>query len=216
MKAVISILSLSVLFLSCNKSSIRGSGSAVTETRTVAPFTGVRIEGSGTAIISQGAQQNVEVTGYQNLVPIFRTTVSNGVLVLKFDDDYNIRNNNIETRITIPVLNYASINGSGTIRINNFNGASLEAEINGSGDIYAVNDTYASARLRINGSGTIHGRELTTANANTEISGSGRIDVTCTAKLDANIHGSGEINYWGQPAEVNTSVSGSGKVTRKL
>ena len=148
------VLLAAIFFTACTKDSIRGSGSTLTETRSVDPFTGVQLKGSGNVTVVQGAQQKVEVAGYENLLPIYETYVQNGTLVLKFQDDYNIRNNNISVNITIPVLTATGINGSGKFTIKNFNGTSLTTEINGSGKI----DITCSQTLKaaIHGSGEIN------------------------------------------------------------
>lgn len=200
--------------ISCRKESVRGSGSTITVSRTVPAFSGVRLEGEGKATIVRGTQQKVEVKGYENLVPIYETIVSNGVLVLKFKNDYTIRNSNMEVSITVDDLSYASINGSGEMAISNFDGNAIEAEINGSGELFSTNNRYIISRLIINGSGYIHGREIVANRATARISGSGKIDLTCTDKIEATIQGSGNINYWGNPAEAVTEINGSGSIKK--
>jgi len=211
----IAVLFAAIFFTACTKDSIRGSGSTLTETRSVAPFTGVQLEGSGDVTVVQGAQQKVEVRGYENLLPIYETYVRNGTLVLRFQDDYNIRNNNISVNIVVPTLAGTGINGSGNFTIRNFNGTSLTTEINGSGDVYTENNTYDNAVLKVNGSGHIRGQQIHAGEADAQINGSGTIDIFCTQKLKATIHGSGEINYWGNPEGVSVDVSGSGSVRKK-
>ncbi len=152
MQRILCFLVFSFLIAACSKESIRGSGSTLTESRTVPAFMGVRIEGSGKAVIVQGTQQSVEVKGYENLLPVYQTIVQNGVLVMKFKNNLNVRNSNMEVSITVAEISNVSINGSGEINLSNFNGNSIEAEINGSGDIYATNNVYATSRLLINGS----------------------------------------------------------------
>lgn len=216
MKSLLIVFVFALVAVSCNKSSIRGSGNTITETRTVQAFTGVKAQGSITVDIRKGSQQKVEVKGYENLVPIFQTFISNGTLVLKFSNDYyNIRNNNITVFIETPDLQNAILDGSGTLSISNLTGSNLSASINGSGNINSLNCTYSSVRYNVNGSGNIRAAQITSANADVDINGSGGIDVFCTQKLKATIHGSGDINYWGNPTVVETDISGSGRVRKK-
>lgn len=216
MKTIIIIAFVLALFNACSKEAIRGSGNTITETRTVDAFTGVRLEGSGKVNIIQGTTQNVQVTGYENLVPIYQTFVQNKTLVLKFRSDYyNVSNNNITVNIKLPALTKVAINGSGEYSIKNFTGANLAGEINGSGEIYFENCKYDKAVLKVNGSGSISAAQVEADEADAEINGSGKIDVRCLQSLKATIHGSGEINYWGSPANVTVQVSGSGRVVKK-
>ena len=206
---------VAIAITSCSKESIRGGGRTITETRTVAAFNAVLQQGSVNVNVMQGTPQKVEVTGYENLLPIYETTVQNGTLVLKFGDDfYNVRNSNIEVNITIPALVSAAVNGSGDYRIKDFNGNELKAEINGSSNIYTQNCIYNITHLRINGSGHIRAAEIQSKESNVEINGSGKIDIMCSQKLRAIIHGSGEVNYLGNPA-VTAEISGSGKVRKQ-
>jgi hypothetical protein len=205
-----------VTITSCSKNAIRGSGTTLTENRTVSSFSAVQLEGSGNVNIVQGAQQKVEVTGFENLLPIYETSVQNGTLVLKFNSEYhNISNNNIMVNITIPALSRIGINGSGVYRIKNLQGSTFDAEINGSGDIFSENCSYNSAYLKVNGSGYLRAAGIASNVVEALISGSGKIDVTSSQKLKATISGSGEINYWGNPQDVTSEISGSGKVRKR-
>jgi hypothetical protein len=209
------LLTVAVALTACSKESIRGSGRTVTETRNVASFTEVKLEGSASINVEQGTQQKVEVSGYENLLPIYETIVQNGTLVLKFKNDYyNVRNSNISVNIIIPALSKIVINGSGEYKIKDFNGSNLTAEINGSGEIYTTNCVYDNTVIRLNGSGYVRAAQVQTKEADLEINGSGKIDINCSKNLKATIHGSGQVNYWGSPS-VTVNISGSGSVNKQ-
>jgi hypothetical protein len=214
-RSVWSVIICVVIFSSCTKS-ITGEGPVVTETRTTAAFTGVQLEGSGDVEVLQGAVTSVAVTGYANLVPIYTTSVHNGILVLKFDNEYkNIRRNNIKTKIFVADITKVQIHGSGNILVNGFlNSNNLTAAINGSGKIDITNSTYAKVSAEINGSGDIRAITAPATEVDAEINGSGYIAVTCSQKLKATISGSGNVDYWGNPA-VDADISGSGKVRKQ-
>jgi len=216
MKAIMTILAASVLLASCSKSSIRGEGAIITETRNVPAFTSVRVEGSREVSITRGTTTSVRVTGYQNLVPIYETFVSNGTLVVKHRNDYlNIRNDNIKVDITVPTLDGASINGSGEINIRDFVAQELAASINGSGTIRADNCDYQRSYYEVNGSGDILARNNVAGRVEARISGSGKIETTALISLMARISGSGDVHYWGDPTTVDVQVSGSGKAVKR-
>ena len=46
------------------------------------------------------------------------------------------------------------------------------------------------------------------------ISGSGNATVTVSDRLDAQLSGSGQLTYYGNPPQVTQDVSGSGRVTK--
>lgn len=213
---LLAILTSVMLLMSCGKTSIRGSGNTITETRNVVAFTGVQAQGTINVEVKKGAQQKVEVRGYENLVPVFETFVTNGTLVVKIKNEYyNIHNSNITVFIEVPDLQNISLDGSGDILLKDLIGTDLTASINGSGDLNASNCTYNNTAYRVNGSGNIRASQIASLVADAKIAGSGKIDVSCTQKLIARIDGSGEINYWGNPTVVETSISGSGHVRKK-
>jgi hypothetical protein len=215
MKWIGMFLTAVITLAACSKESIRGSGRTLTETRSVTPFNSVRHEGSASVNIIYGTQQTVEITGYENLLPIYETNVQNGTLVLKFrNDHYNVRNSNITVNITIPALSNIALNGSGEYRIKNFTGINISAEINGSGEVYAENCVYDKTAFRINGSGHMKADQIRSKESDVEINGSGKIDITCSEKLKATIRGSGQVSYRGTPT-VTIDISGIGSVRKQ-
>lgn len=215
MKAIISVIAAALILTSCEKSSISGIGNTLTETRPVAPFTGVQADGSSGVEIVKGTQQKVEVIGYANLLPVYETYVSNGNLVVKFRSDYsNISHNNIKVRIEVPQLDFIAVNGSGNVYIQNFVGTDLTTFVNGSGEINASNCKYNSIKTRVNGSGKTKAAQIAVKDADASISGSGVIEVNTSNSFKARISGSGEIKYFGNPSTTDIEVSGSGKVRR--
>lgn len=216
MKNIALIFLISFSLASCTKSLV-GKGDTITETRTVTAFTGVRLEGNGNATITYSENQEVKVSGFENLLTFYKTYVDNGVLVLKFDEDhYNVRNNNINVYIKVPAIASLYINGSGKISMSDYMlGNKISATINGSGDIYCTNSKYNESRLEINGSGYLHTQEMQTKNAEAIIHGSGNIDMHCSQSLKVSISGSGDIRYWGNPTSIDTQISGSGHVSKQ-
>lgn len=194
MKKYCMILSLVVVaFSSCDKETIRGGGAVNTQERTVAAFTGVRLHGESDAIISYGPVQQVSVTGYENLVPVFETNVIGNTLHLQYKPNkYRIKNNNIRVNIVLPVLSNVHLNGSGKVTVKDFaTGDDLTATINGSGNISVTGSTYNKVDLDINGSGDITTNTSPAVNAVAEIHGSGHIRLKVSNRLDASISGFG-------------------------
>ncbi|HLO79363.1 MAG TPA: DUF2807 domain-containing protein [Chitinophagaceae bacterium] len=211
------LLGTMVLLLSaCEKNSLRGSGDTISETRTTATFKAVETHYNIKAVISYGATREVRVTGYENLLPVVKTEVTDGVLKLTFDEKYStIKNGNVVAQITVPEIEKATVHGSGDIEIYNFNnGSRIDAHIRSSGNIKIANSRYQSAGLHINSSGNISSQTLQAKQAEAFINGSGNIFVSVEDLLKATINGSGNINYWGQPV-VETEIHGTGRVIRK-
>ncbi|MDO9377152.1 MAG: DUF2807 domain-containing protein [Ferruginibacter sp.] len=211
------LMCIAVLFLAaCNKESIRGEGAVSTENRNVPSFTQVQLDGDAEATISYGPTQKVSVTAYQNLLPVYETKIVGGVLHLGFKSGHRIRNSNVRVAIEIPVLSFMRIDGSGKMTGTNFQqGEMLENYVNGSGSIIVQQCAFDKAVYDVNGSGSITATTSDATVANAEIHGSGQIRLRVSNELDASIHGSGVIEYWGNPATVNSHVSGSGQINKK-
>ena len=208
--------SASILFSSCYKNSIKGEGSVLSDTRQLSSFNAVYANGDADVEIHSSATNKVIVTGYQNLVPAYKTKVRDGRLTLEFEDHYwNVRNNNIKVDVYATELTSVQINGSGDVYVGaDIGGRYMDADVNGSGNITLSSNNYEDMNLKVNGSGDIDAQAARAANADARISGSGNIKLTVHQYLDAHITGSGNIDYWGDPERVDTEVSGSGKIRK--
>lgn len=207
--AVCAMLSLA----SCTKERIKGNGIVTSETRNITGFTAVSASGSTNVFITQGALFKVEVKGYANLLPYYETKLVNNELLVGYKNDVNIKNDNTEVFITMPILNGLKLAGSGSINTSGaFNGGTnLTARIAGSGSIHFSSGNTQNFNAGIEGSGNIYAMDLVSANADIDISGSGNTEITATRQLKAKITGSGNVYYRGTPS-ITTNIIGSGSV----
>jgi hypothetical protein len=214
---VILMASSIMLFSSCYKNSIKGEGTVTSDTRSVPSFSSVAANGDVDVEIHASETDKVIVTGYQNLVPVYKTKVRDGRLTLEFEDQYwNVRNNNIKVDVYTRDVDGVIMNGSGDIYVGADAAAeNMNAEINGSGNITISTNNCHEMNLKVNGSGDINARSAHAENSDVRISGSGDIKLTVHSYLDAHITGSGNIDYWGNPERVDTEISGSGKIRKQ-
>lgn len=222
---------------SCNNFSwafggVSGTGPVKTETRNVSNFNAINLELPADVEVTIGEQFFVEVSTQENLMPLLKTSVENGVL--KIHADENIRSSEEMTiRITAPAFEKFAVSGSGTIRVGNaIQAEKMSLNIAGSGDIFCQQSEFGVLQTSIAGSGTIElggkanevkadisgsgdikAKSLTTNNLKVSISGSGTVTADVIAELDASISGSGDVFYTGSPS-VQTSVGGSGSVKK--
>lgn len=218
MKTKISVLAFAAIlaFSSCSKEHIKGNGTTVTETRTVSGFSKIDASGSSKVYITQGAVFKVEVKGYSNLLPYYETKQVNNTLQLGYKQNANVKNDNIEVYVTLPILTGLELEGSGDIHTAGvFAGnATFEAKISGSGNIYFSNGTTNQYNATISGSGNIYTLDMVTDKADIDISGSGSTEITALTQLKVKIAGSGNVYYRGTPV-ITTNISGSGAVLPK-
>ena len=213
----------------------KNAGTIITEDRTVGAFSGVEVSSAANVIITDDPGYEVRIEAGDNLMPYIKTKVNNsGVLSIWESNNFIWHHRSVTVYISATYLNKvvisgsgdfnasslhandldAKISGSGNIEINDLTADNVEATISGSGNINLSGDTYR-IDANISGSGDIDTRYLLAKIADVTISGSGDIKVYASQALYAKISGSGDIQYWGNPSNVNTNVSGSGTIVKR-
>lgn len=213
-----------------NFGGITGSGPIQTETRSVSDFKSIDLEISGDVEVTVGESYSVEVSAHQNLLPVIKTTVENGKLLI-FADQNIYNSSDIKVKVTAPAFDGFSVSGSGTIRVvNALQGDKMDMRVGGAGDIVCLQGNFNQLNTSIGGSGTIElggnattmqsdisgsgdvkAKGLTAQNLEVSISGSGTVTADVETSLKISISGSGDVFYSGSPT-VESSVSGSGTV----
>jgi Putative auto-transporter adhesin, head GIN domain len=194
--------------------SVSGTGRVATEQRTVGFFDRISVLGSNNVSLVQGNEVQVEVSAYENLLPLLETYVEGGTLYIRYRPNTNVRNDNSLVRVRVPSLTGISVTGSGNVIAESaFNFGRLETIITGSGNI-SLFGTARSLNCRISGSGNLRAFDLLADEVNVAISGSGDASVNARLSLEVTISGSGDVIYQGNPV-VNSRVSGSGRVRRR-
>jgi hypothetical protein len=209
------LMSCSVLFTGCIVNTIDGSGKLTTETRAASDFSRVALSGSGRLVVDQGATESVTVTADDNLLPYIRTEMRGNTLELGFTDAANdIRpTKDVVFKVSAKRLQELIVSGSGVAEAKGVDSDSLRVTISGSGDVTAD----GSARdldVVVSGSGGYRGDGMRSTRARVHVSGSGDALVAASDTLEADVSGSGTIEYIGFP-RVSEHVSGSGSVRRR-
>jgi Putative auto-transporter adhesin, head GIN domain len=229
-------LVLTFLFSSCHDDSIYidPSGGIVTETRDIRNFDGVRVNGNFEVHLIDDNRYKVVVEGDDSVIDYLDSYVSDGVLVLQTRNGYSNRGNRIRIWVYAPDVYEVELNGSGTVvtdNIHNF-GDYLDVKLNGSGDIRLRGDAKTveventgSGDIRLigngrritahtTGSGDIDALDFVVDEAEAKTWGSGDIFLNIWRYLFAEINGSGDIIYAGNP-RVDAYRTGSGTFRRR-
>ena len=236
MKTWINLTALLIVFVSFSAQAqswwgkgVQGEGPRVEKELQLDDFNGIRLSMSANVYLTPGRTQSVRVSAQQNIIDLLETDVNGGIW--KIDTEENIRNHSqIKIYITVPVMNYVKISGSGdvytegtfdnagddvTVAVSgsddlqfHTNARKIEVGISGSGDV----ELYGSAddmEIGVSGSGDVDAMDLTTRNCEVGISGSGTAKVHATQNLEVRVSGSGDVYYRGKP-NVQSRISGSG------
>jgi hypothetical protein len=191
-------------------STIRGSGVAASEDRTLPPFTSVELAGSTNVTVQVGSPQSVVVHADDNLIGHVRTTVRSGALVIDTTGDFSTRAP-MGVSVVVPELSSVRLTGSGTVTVDGVDVPSFTASLPGSGTMRVAGRTdLLSASLGGSGQMELHG--LIARAVEAQLSGSGEIQVYAVDSLDAEVSGTGSVVYAGNPPQVDRVVTGTGAV----
>jgi putative autotransporter adhesin-like protein len=198
---------------SSSSSGVQGSGVAATQTRELAQFSGVELAGSNNVVIHVGGKQSVVVRADDNLLRQVTTQVHAGNLVIGNTSGGFTTKSPMSVDVRVPSLEALTLTGSGVISTTGIKTASLTVTLAGSG-VLRASGSATRLDVSLGGSGDAQLGQLAARDVHALVSGSGRILVTATRSLDASVPGNGAIVYSGNPAQVTTSITGNGTVTR--
>jgi hypothetical protein len=223
-------LILALTVCACSNS---GSGTIVSEERSVNDFDSVFVRGEGTVYLSQGEEVSVVVETDDNLINRVYTEVRGRTLELRYasgplgthlrpTEGYNYH-------ITVVELENVKIEGSAEVFADGVVAEQLELELTGSGQIdmddlsadevwvditgsgeITLSGEAETQKISLLGSGTFDGHDFEGKYVEVSSKGSGKVMVWATVDLDVSLSEEGELRYYG---DVVPDVSnGSGEV----
>ncbi|HUQ08124.1 MAG TPA: head GIN domain-containing protein [Kofleriaceae bacterium] len=202
----------SVALVACNlaDANVKGNGKARTEQRTVPAFDALSLSGAMEVEVTVGGTQSIELSGDENVLPVIRTRVVKGALVVDSKEGYSAKAP-LRLRITTPRLASLSSSGASSGTVKGVAGKRFTVDLSGASafELSGAVDTFA---VELSGSGAIQARTLKAPTVSASVSGAGHVELTATSTLSASVSGVGAIDYWGKPGTVNRSVSGVGSI----
>lgn len=214
--AVLSLAATGVALTGCSggssSSGVQGSGTAATQTRTVARFSSLDLAGTNKVTVVVGGQQSVVAHADSNLIGRVTTSVVAGTLIINDTGSFTAISP-MSVEVSVPSLAALKLSGTGMISVSGIKAQRLTVTVSGTGTVYASGTT-TQLDVTLGGDGQAQLNNLVADNVHAVVSGSGLIRVNATASLDAAVPGAGTILYSGNPPQVTTSITGTGAVTR--
>ena len=235
----VSLLLASLVIFGCGFINFGGlnlitpSDSVTTETRQVSDFSGIDLSTFGKMVITQGDTVSLTISGADNLVPLVKTTVKNGVLSIEMKENVNITKLNSDNMLTFTItvkdLTGLTVSGAGDVEMDalqtnslmvvmsgagqvsfgQLTAQSLNATLSGLGNIQVAGEVTDLVAV-LSGAGALEAGDLKCATANVSISGLGGATVWVTDSLTGDISGGGNVSYYGNP-QTTFSTSGLGE-----
>jgi hypothetical protein len=190
---------------------IEGSGKSAKESRTVSGYTKIEAHGGLNITYRQSRGYSLTLTADNNIIPIITTTVSGNSLMISTKKSYS-SSLPISIDISSPELEAIYIDGSGDVTLNDIAINKLAIELNGSGKVSATGSV-TDLDIKISGAGNIDSQALDAKNVSAHITGSGDLKVTAHDKLRAEILGTGDITYFGNPKTIEKNITGVGDIS---
>ena len=209
-------LAVSALLLGgCSERTERGP--SISETRDVAAFDAIAVEGAAKLVITIGEPLAVVIDGHEQAVHRVETAVRGDTLHIKSrPKDWLIRNYNsrLTLRITVPRLTSLRLEGGNDVSIAGFAGGDTNIEATGAANIEATGHL-EHLTVHLAGAGHADLGELVADEARVTVDGVGSVIVNPRNSLDATMNGVGAILYTGSPSRVNTRMNGFGTIGQR-
>jgi Putative auto-transporter adhesin, head GIN domain len=192
------------------KGPVAGSGTAVTEYRSLLGITSLEVLGTNNVVIHVGRPQTVAVTADDNLVSSVSTTVDSGRLVIGEPANFTTETP-MSVEITVPSLTAVVAASDGQVVVDGARSKTLTVDLSGTGNVVG-SGSVKELTTTLSGTGNIDLSRLSSWDAVATLGGTGRIVVNARHALHAEVPGTGAIHYVGNPAVVDEHVTGTGVV----
>jgi hypothetical protein len=192
---------------------VHGSGNLATDRRSISGFKAVDVGSIFQVEITAQKDFSVEVEADDNLLPLIRTDVSDGVLTIESDKRLS-SSNPIRIRISAPDIDDLKVSGVANVTVTGVKNTGLSVDSSGASKIKIAGET---TRLTVDVSGAtkVDAENLKAENANVDASGASHVTVNVTGELLTDASGASRITYTGTPANLQKKTSGASHVSQK-
>jgi uncharacterized protein YxeA len=229
------IFVIPILAISCTvggqvRKSVQGNHHVTKSERTTDAFTGVKASSGIDVYLSQGDREAVTVEADENLHEYILTEVKGGILHVY--TDANIRNAERE-RVYVTIRDVKSVSTSsagdivgetpiraddlslsassaGDIKLEIY-ARNIDINISSSGDMTLKGET-ETLDADLSSAGDLNAYELTAKEADVSVSSAGDAEIYVTEKLKARASSAGDINYKGNPTNIDVHTSSAGGI----
>ena len=196
-----------------NPGGVKGSGIAKTEKRAVASFDSLDVNYAGAIEVRSQEQENVQISGDDNIIPFITTEVKNGTLYIRGTKGYSPQQK-LQVIVSTPNVKRFVFDGVGEANLSNIKNDRLEIVVNGVGGLSASGET-KELDINLSGVGSVDAKNLHAVNVKANSNAVGNVDLYATGKLDVKASGIGEVNYYGNPKIVGKQGEGIGKINQR-
>lgn len=229
---ILIIAGIALSMMSFDTYRVKGSGNVISETRNVSGFHGIDVGSAFEVVLVKSAEEKIVIETDDNIMPIIRTKVANGILEIE-----NTENINDPTKLkaTIYYKNISDIKLSGAASLTSadvLQTNSLEFDCSGAasvelkleagkfdGDFSGASELELTgmveeAKIDLSGASDLKAFELNIKNLNLEASGAASVNVSVSGKMQINASGAASVRYKGDPDIQLEDISGASSVKK--
>ncbi len=195
------------------KRGVKGSGNVVTENREVRDFKAIDVSGVFNVEIVAQKEFSVQVEADDNLLPLIKTEVKNGVLEISTEKRIKSRTR-MTVRISAPDIESIEASGATKVSAIELKNSSLKLDTSGASKISVAGET-GSLNVDVSGASKIDAENLAAANVIVDASGASKVLVNVSGELRADCSGASSVTYSGTPTNIVKNTSGAGKLRAK-
>ena len=192
---------------------IKGSGIALEEARSLPEFTDIELSGAYEVVVTCGEEQDVQISGDDNIVPLVKTEVIDKVLIVSTDESISPEQK-LTLTISAETIDSMNISGAVSASISHVDNQEFAIDLSGAGDL-EMEGSVDDLQLLLSGAGSIDAEQLAAKTATVDVSGVGSVVLSASDELYATISGLGDVEYCGDPQVIRKRVSGLGKIKKK-
>ena len=160
-----------------------------------------------------GDQQQVKLSGDDNLLTRVETNVDDGRLAVDVDGWLDPKLP-LVLELTVLDVDGIELSGSNDVLIRDLDGERFDLRISGSADV-ELTGTIGQLVVDSSGSARVDARNLWASRVDIDSSGSSKIQVCADDTLVIDISGSGDVDYWCSPSTIHEDVTGSARIRER-
>ncbi len=212
MKKIIFAPLFALALAACNVGGVRGNGHVITESRPVAPFSTVAVEGAFQVEWRSGSS-SASVTTDENLMDLVQIHLSGNLLQVRTERSLR-PTHSIKLVLTSASLDGIRLSGASRFAANQLTGPRFSIETAGASKVTldgTVNELVAS----MTGASDLRAESLQTKSAKLALTGASDARVAVSDTLKVSITGAGKVEYSGNPAHVERHIAGAGTIRKR-
>ena len=192
---------------------IKGSGNVATERRDITDFKAVDVSGVFQVEIAVQKDFAVEIEADDNLLPLIKTEVRNGILHLETEGRISTENG-LKVRISAPDISRIDASGAARVDLSGLQSDELRVDTSGASKINISGET-ARLFVEVSGASSVDAENLAAKDADISASGASRVSTFVSNDLRAHASGASKIVYSGSPKNIEKSPSGASSIRER-